>query len=371
MGNQVQEIATTLQSDEEAATRFAKYEWKDPYPKVPPALLNSADIHAYVEKTGALFPYYPDKLKGSSLGLHVGSKAATFDPDTSSMNYIDLSAEGATVTLAENSLVYIETEETIRLPHYLAMRFNLQIHLVHSGLLLGTGPLVDPGYRGKLLIPVHNFTNRPLPLKRGDRFIWAEFTKVSPHPSWCNIDSPHGHEKAFKAFEKNMLSKHPRDFIRRVAPLEDLYTAIPVALKKSENTIENHEKTVNRFQRLGSVAGAALVITVLGITASTYSVVQDANNANNTATRTIEEFKNSIRFSENSTTTRLKILELRSGIEVLRNSTILNYEDFAARQNNWHSEQKQTWDELKIQLEDLSTRLADLESSLADAEDSP
>ena len=47
----------------------------------------------------------------------------------------------------ENSITFVQIESKIRLPNYIALRFNLRIQHVHRGLLLGTGPLVDPGFQ--------------------------------------------------------------------------------------------------------------------------------------------------------------------------------------------------------------------------------
>lgn len=78
-----------------------------------------------------------------------------------------------------NSIVFVVPKTYFRVPPFLALRFNLHINLVHRGLLLGTGPLVDPGFAGNLMIPVHNLTSQPL-VVRGDRgFIWIEITKLS------------------------------------------------------------------------------------------------------------------------------------------------------------------------------------------------
>jgi deoxycytidine triphosphate deaminase len=83
------------------------------------------------------------------------------------------------IVLEANSITFVETDVEFRLPQYIAMRFNLHIKLVHRGLLLCTGPIVDPGFRGRLLIPLHNLTSQPLTIKQGEKIVWIEFTKTS------------------------------------------------------------------------------------------------------------------------------------------------------------------------------------------------
>ena len=50
--------------------------------------------------------------------------------------------------LEQNSLCYVTLQPTFRMPAYIAGRFNLLIRDVYRGLLVGTGPLVDPGFVG-------------------------------------------------------------------------------------------------------------------------------------------------------------------------------------------------------------------------------
>jgi hypothetical protein len=57
-------------------------------------------------------------------------------------------AEDGTYELPANSIRHMQIEPRIRLPDYIAIRFNLRIKHVHRGLLLGTGPLVDPSFGG-------------------------------------------------------------------------------------------------------------------------------------------------------------------------------------------------------------------------------
>ena len=82
------------------------------------------------------------------------------------------------VRLAPNSVCFISLEPMFRMPAYIGARFNLLIRDVYRGLLVGTGPLVDPGFRGKLSIPLHNFTNREYFIKAGEGLVYFEFTKI-------------------------------------------------------------------------------------------------------------------------------------------------------------------------------------------------
>ena len=133
------------QSDDEAARQFATYKCTDPYPDIKPALLNSADIYDYVAATGMIYPFNPDKLKPASYEADLLGPVVYWDADNKEKR-IDLQ-RGTQFTLKRNSIAFVTLHAKLRLPKYIALRFNLRITNVHRGILLGTGPLVDPGLR--------------------------------------------------------------------------------------------------------------------------------------------------------------------------------------------------------------------------------
>ncbi|MEO0698834.1 MAG: hypothetical protein AAFY81_03850, partial [Pseudomonadota bacterium] len=86
------------------------------------------------------------------------------------------------VKLEPNSVCFLTLGPHFRLPAYIGARFNLLIRDVYRGLLVGTGPMVDPGFSGRLSVPIHNFTNREYYIKAGEGLVYFEFTKLS----WSN-----------------------------------------------------------------------------------------------------------------------------------------------------------------------------------------
>lgn len=175
-------------NEEVAKAKYREYLSKDPFPDILPALLNSADIYNYVATTGMIFPFYPEYLSGASYEVAIGEKVVWWDEQEQKMHEEDLSKEGSFFALKPNSIAFVMLEPTFRIPDYIALRFNLKIVHVYKGLLLGTGPLVDPGFVGKLSIPLHNLTANTYIFKHGDTLIQMEFTKLSPNVAWDNND---------------------------------------------------------------------------------------------------------------------------------------------------------------------------------------
>lgn len=165
-------------SHEEANTRATKFKRFDPFPDIPSALLSSAEIEDYVRVTAMLFPFYPksDALKPASYEVRPGHKFVWWRNGERVEEEI---RQSGTYELPPNSIRYMQIESKLRLPDYIAVRFNLRIKHVHRGLLLGTGPLVDPGFVGEILIPLHNLTSDSHRIRGNEGLIWMEFTKTS------------------------------------------------------------------------------------------------------------------------------------------------------------------------------------------------
>jgi deoxycytidine triphosphate deaminase len=170
--------------------RYAALATLDPYTEIPPALLNSGHLASYAIMTGMIDPFDVNALK----------KPATYlVPIEGPVTYLDENGERCSFFLSEknvdgekdvrrdfelrpNSICYLTLRPHFRIPAYLAGRFNLLIRDVYRGLLVGTGPLVDPGFEGVLSIPVHNFTSNKYVLRAGEGFVYFEFSKLS----WSN-----------------------------------------------------------------------------------------------------------------------------------------------------------------------------------------
>jgi hypothetical protein len=67
------DYATTLK---EAERRSEKYRNKDPFPNIPPALLSSEHVKAYVREIGMIHPFNPadESLKSASYEVRAGGQ---------------------------------------------------------------------------------------------------------------------------------------------------------------------------------------------------------------------------------------------------------------------------------------------------------
>ena len=243
----------------------------DPFPKIQCALLHSGDLLAYAEYGAAsdrLFqPFDEGKLKAASYEINLCGTAYWWPVDSSSteIHSKELDAND-TLLIPRNGIVFIRPRVKFKVPAYLALRFNLHIRLVHRGLLLGTGPLVDPGFEGHLLIPVHNLTETPLTLRAEDGFIWIEVTKVSPLTS-----NPSG----YKPFPPDKKDVDPRKYFHRASGGMPIRSSIPSLAKDvqdAKDEIKGHER---RAYFASVIAMVGVLVGLGGLVIGSWSIWRD------------------------------------------------------------------------------------------------
>jgi len=250
-------------NDGEASRRYKQWKSKDPFPSIHPALLNSADIEDYVAVTGMLYPFNRDKLKSASYEVPLEGEIHYWDEKGEKYVFTRKDKE---FILRENSIAFVYLETKFRIPDYIALRFNLKIKLVHRGLLLGTGPLIDPGFEGNLLIPLHNLTTNNYTFKWGEGFIWVEFTKLTENPGWINCNPEPERFGEYKKFPQDKINKDAGYYFWKAAPGLSIRSSIPDAMQESANKAQAAESQVRsikvRFEIVGVIG---LIFSLIAI----------------------------------------------------------------------------------------------------------
>jgi len=264
-----------INSDKDAENRYNTYKYKDPYPGISSALLNSDDLRKYVKTTGMIYPFELSEEKDNNdewvtYPIKIGDKCYYWDEDGIS-KCADLK-ENEEFELKKNSIVFVELEPKFRVPYYIVLRFNLKIKHIYKGLLLGTGPIIDPGFQGKIYIPLHNFTSNNYKFRRGEELIEMEFTKISVKNEWSNRKK--NNDKKIHCFH-DYIEKALKDNISEKGSLV-VKNALPVEIKEQQKKLsfqdkileEQEEKLKNeleetkKFRNLGLLGGMMAVIAI-------------------------------------------------------------------------------------------------------------
>lgn len=263
----------------------------DPCQDIEPALLNSVHIKRYGNEGCLVTDFDPDRVNPASYTMRLMGELYSWERKRKRLvQRKQTIACGKRVILPRNSISYLLTAQEFRLPQYIAARFNLHIRYVHKGILLGTGPLVDPGFAGPLLIPLHNLTDNDYDLLGGDPIIWVEFTKLSSLPYWTRdpADIDQWPPDGFATFPDSKYAITADDYFKKALDLsvsairtkEGIQSAFKGALDSAVEATREANRTTKWVRNLGFaglVGGAALIIAVVALAIQAISMIVDAN----------------------------------------------------------------------------------------------
>lgn len=245
-------------SRDECDPRADWWEYDDPFPDLQPALLTAEQIKNYARVTGLLYPFDEKLLKGATYEIGIANNAYFWDEKKNKKVVSVKSAGENGIVLEANSITFVQTDVEFRLPQYIAIRFNLHIKLVHRGLLLGTGPIVDPGFRGRLLIPLHNLTSQPLTIAQGEKIVWIEFTKTLFGKS-SDEDGYRREKHDFRVFPPNKRWLDPDNYFQKANAGNPIMSSIAGFIRKTNKEIGRIRKFVYGLSTVGFVSIALAV----------------------------------------------------------------------------------------------------------------
>lgn len=149
------------------------------------SVLNDEDIERYCKEYQLMKHYDKKKIKYASYDLRVGKE------------YI-LASEEKPKELGENGVIeipkyevcYILTEEELNLPtDVCAFIFSRHKH-VREGVLMYPQPPIDPGYKGKLYVLLHNLSTQKIRINQKDHLATIVFLTLSKKSA-----NPYGSDK--------------------------------------------------------------------------------------------------------------------------------------------------------------------------------
>jgi deoxycytidine triphosphate deaminase len=256
--------------------------WRDPLPGVQAML--SSDLIAYynsvVAQPGMIDPFVEANLKPAAYELTLGPNfLLEGEPGV-------LTPERPWLELPPNSVVFVSMRERLVLPHYIVARFDLAIEFIYQGILLGTGPQVDPGFQGVLSCPLHNISNAPVHLQLGYPFAKIDFAKsrgLEAARAGGELDDIKTEEELYAAAEGSRLrgegGKHVKLFNPKNRWRQPIYSTSYAGQKRAKSSlaelqdkitgfsgeIDLFDEEIRRIRRFGYAGAIAIVLAVVTI----------------------------------------------------------------------------------------------------------
>ena len=323
----LEEIVLDCEAAKALAKKFRNE--ADPFTEILPSLLSAEHIDAYIKKTGLIAPYYEGgggkaRLKKASYEGRIGDHVYRFDQKA---EIVPVPFQDDSLNVPANSIVFVECDLEFRLPQYIALRFNLQIRHVHRGLLLGTGPLVDPGYWGKLCIPLHNLTDEDYAIPLTDGLIWVEFTKTTSDSAEGRVPLESEGKEHFDVLKFLRKASQPFDNNKpRVGIRSSIASAFEKANKNANQAIKTANFTRTYIAGLGSLAMVGIVIAVVAFLSNfvqgTYEQVDETRKDVKKELSAQNAMMDGLRLSVEKSSTRDENLETKVQALEAENSTL-------------------------------------------------
>ena len=190
-------------------------------------------------------------LQPASYDLRVGEEGFTLSAGT----VINIQNEG-TLKIQPGDFALVMTHEKLRLPANMLGRFGLRSVYARMGLLATVGPQVDPGFEGKLVIGIVNFSSQSIMLPYLTPFCSLELHRLKRSAR----DSYKGPYQGQEHLTDKIISKLPREpfplavmLIRQLvasSPSLGLAEAPPLYPRKLPRGLAVFQRDKQAFERL-------------------------------------------------------------------------------------------------------------------------
>jgi dCTP deaminase len=117
-------------------------------------------------------------LQGASYDMRLGEEAIT----STSREKTNPAAKGL-LTIAAGDFALVATHERLQLSNRIAGHIGLRSHYARKGLVLLSGPQVDPGFRGVLVVGLHNVSPSDVVIPYKEPFCTVEFYELNEDAS--------------------------------------------------------------------------------------------------------------------------------------------------------------------------------------------
>lgn len=137
-------------------------------------ILNAQQISETYKKGDIIIdPFDEGQVQAATYDLRVGAQGAT----TSSKKIVNIKESGY-ILIQPGDFGVVTVLEEIKLgPQYVG-RIGLRSKYARKGLIATTGPQIDPGYYGRIIVGVTNLTPKPISLPYKDDFLSIEIHRL-------------------------------------------------------------------------------------------------------------------------------------------------------------------------------------------------
>jgi dCTP deaminase len=175
------------------------------------------------------------QIKPASVDLRLGSKVIKTAAETKVVN---LAETGGYLTIEGSEFVAVQTYERIELSNKISARFGLRSYFTRKGLLMFSGPQIDPGFKGILTVSVFNASNRTITIRYKEQFCTVEFSRIDTPASQGYGDQYQGQDDFRSEDVSYLMEVKGMTFAQVVVSVQGLQNSVG-ELSKSVETLKS------------------------------------------------------------------------------------------------------------------------------------
>lgn len=225
-------------------------------------VLTKYDIKELCKKKELIVGYEYQNIQSNSYDLRMGNQFYCYryeDGDNINIRTLGFKTGDDEFEIPPDAICYVISEETLNMPLNLTAEITLAFGLIKKGVMFAKQPPIDPGYNGKIVALLHNLSNEPIKIRRGDHILSIVFyelkQEIKPEDGY---HSTYQNMKTLKKFGMN--NKGGALFALK----HDMEEQV-INFRKEINDMEERQRKSNE-KRLATVNTAiTIIIAVLTI----------------------------------------------------------------------------------------------------------
>lgn len=165
-------------------------------------MMTDEQIRAAVEAREIILdPFDSARVEPASYDIRVGNRAFA----SSSKEIVVLSEKGVLI-IEPGEFAVLESRERVELDRSTAAQLGLRSEYARQGLLMLSGPQIDPGFKGILVVRVVNLAPKRVALPHEAPFLTVQFFRLST-PSSKAYSGPQQHQTGISAKDIQELTE--------------------------------------------------------------------------------------------------------------------------------------------------------------------
>jgi deoxycytidine triphosphate deaminase len=145
----------------------------------PGAVLTDLAISRLVSERGLISDFHESSLQGASYDLRLGSEFFTRG------KHSVLTEQQPSHRLDPGQFILLTSQECLTMPLDIVGHAGLMSKWAQRGLISLFSPQIDPGFRGRIVVPLFNGGHAPVTVKLGEPMFTIEFVRTT---GWARLD---------------------------------------------------------------------------------------------------------------------------------------------------------------------------------------